>query len=329
MTKHFLPRTTMSCSSERDLTAKREARLTNNSIPGQWVRGLLFASVLFLLGGIFLYQNQKFNDGKLHFIVCDVGQGDGILIRTSNGSDILIDGGPDDSILNCLQNHMPFWDRDIEVMMLTHPHADHLTGLISVLKRYKVMHYVTENLKYNSLAYRKLQDVLAKNNLTAKFNFSGDRIDFADKTSLLTIWPKGISLENQELQDSQNLTKDNPSLDVNGFSLIELLSYGNFKVLLTGDAGVLVEDKIANSIGKIDVLKVPHHGSKTGMSDLFLSEINPKLAIISVGAKNRYGHPAKIALDLLAKYNIKMLRTDKNGEVEVVSDGKSFKVYAN
>lgn len=290
---------------------------------------LLFTLVFFLLGGLFFYQNQKFNDGKLHLIVCDVGQGDGILIRTPNGSDILIDGGPDDSILDCLSNHMPFWDRDIEVMILTHPHADHLTGLISVLKRYKVMHYFTENLNSSSLVYRKLQDALAKNSLTAKFNFSGDRIDFTDKTSLLTVWPQKDWLEKQKLQDSQSLAKDNPSLDVNGFSVIELLSYGNFKALLTGDGGVLVEDKIANTLGKIDVLKVPHHGSKTGMSDYFLSEISPKLAIISVGAKNRYGHPSKIALDLLTKYNIKTLETDKNGEVEVISDGKSFRIYTN
>lgn len=290
---------------------------------------LFFLIFFFLLAGVFFYENARFNDGKLHLVVCDVGQGDGILIRTPKGSDILIDGGPDDSILDCLSNHMPFWDRAIEIMILTHPHADHLTGLISVLKRYKVMHYFTENIKNNTLVYRKLQDALAKNNLTAKFNFAGDRIDFSDKTSLLTIWPEKEWFENQKLQDNQNLGKDNFSLDVNGFSVIELLTYGNFKALLTGDGGVLVEDRIAKAVGKIDVLKVPHHGSKTGMSDYFLSEVNPKIAIISVGSKNRYGHPSKQTLDLLLKFNIKILRTDKNREVEVVSDGKNFKIYAN
>lgn len=289
----------------------------------------LFLSLLFFLGGLFFYQNQRFNDGKLHLVVCDVGQGDAILIRTPKGSDILIDGGPDDSVLDCLSDHMPFWDREIEIMILTHPHADHLTGLISVLKRYKVIHYFTENVKNDTLVYKRLQDSLADNSLTAKFSFSGDRIDFADKTSLLTVWPERNWFEDQTLQDNQTLLKDNSSLDVNGFSLITLLSYGNFRALLTGDAGVLVEDKIANVVGKIDVLKVPHHGSKTGISDYFLSETTPDLGIISVGEKNRYGHPAKTILDLLTKYNVKILRTDKNGEVEVVSDGKSFKIYAN
>lgn len=280
---------------------------------------------LFSLGALFFYQSSNLNDGKLHLIVCNVGQGDGILIRTPNGSDILIDGGPDDSILNCLSNHLPFWDRDIEVIILTHPHADHLTGLISVLQRYTVLHYITENVPYNSAVYKKLQGVLKEKNLNPKYLFSGDKINFIDKTILTTIWPDKSWFESQTLTPKQ----ESINLDVNGFSVIELLSYGNFKALLTGDAGSEVEDKIAVNIGKIDVLKVPHHGSKTGMSDFFLSNINPSLAIISVGAHNRYGHPAQIALDLLSNHNIKTLRTDKNGEVEVVSDGKNYQVYSN
>lgn len=284
---------------------------------------------IFVLAGLFFYQNAKFNDGKLHLVVCDVGQGDGIFIRTPKGSDILIDAGPDDSILNCLSKHMPFWDRDIEVMILTHPHADHLTGLISVLKRYNVIHYFTENVKNNTVSYKRLQDTLAAKNITAKFTFSGDRIDFSDKSSLLTVWPDNDWFEKQKLQDIQNSGKDNFSLDVNGFSVISLLSYGKFKALLTGDAGVLVEEQIAKEVGKIDVLKVPHHGSKTGLSSLFLEEISPKLAIISAGAKNSYGHPTKEVLNLLLNHKINILRTDKNGEIEVVSDGKTFNIYTN
>lgn len=284
---------------------------------------------IFVLAGVFFYQDTKFNDGKLHLVVCDVSQGDGIFIRTPGGSDILIDGGPDDSILNCLSKHMPFWDRDIEVMVLTHPHADHLTGLISVLKRYNVIHYFTENIKNNTLVYNKLQAALAVKNLTAKYTFSGDRIDFANKSSLLTVWPDKDWFEKQKLQDMQNSDRDNFSLDVNGFSVISLLSYGKFKALLTGDAGVLVEEQIGKQVGKIDVLKVPHHGSKTGISSLFLEDTKPDLAVISVGAKNRYGHPAKDILDLLQSHRINILRTDKHGEIEIVSDGKTFQTYTN
>lgn len=274
----------------------------------------------------FFYQNAKFNDGKLHLVVCNVGQGDGIFIRTANGSDILVDGGPDDAIINCLTNHMPFWDRTIELMVLTHPHADHLTGLISVLSRYKVMHYVTENVKNETASFKRLQAVLAVQHLTAKYIFSGDRIDFSDKTQLFTVWPTNEWMENLKLQDNQNLAQEGSSLDVNGYCLIQLLSYGNFTALLTGDAGAIVEDKIAAGVGKVTVLKVPHHGSKTGTSDYFLSQINPLVAIISVGANNKYGHPSDQTLELLKSHNIKTLRTDKDGEVEVVSDGETFKV---
>ena len=282
---------------------------------------------LVLLGGLFFYEYFRFNDGKLHLVMCDVGQGDAIFIRTANGSDILIDGGPDDSVLTCLKNHMPFWDRDIEIMVLTHPHADHLTGLISVVKRYNVMHYFTENVEHKTLINKKLQDTLAANNLTAKYTYSGDRIDLSDKTSLLTIWPEKTWVQSNRLQDKENNSSDSVSLDINGFSLIQLLSFGNFKVLLTGDASVLIQDKTAAKVGKIDVLKVPHHGSKTGMSDYFLKQIRPNAALISVGDKNRYGHPAKPSLDLLENNNVKYFRTDTDSEVEVVSDGNTFWIY--
>src|SRR3989344_6568995 len=107
---------------------------------------LIGTVLFFLLGCILVYQNITYNDKKLHVVFCDVGQGDAIFVRTPNGSDILIDGGPDDSVLNCLGKHMPFWDRDLELVILTHPHSDHFTGLFSVLKTYKIEIFATEEL---------------------------------------------------------------------------------------------------------------------------------------------------------------------------------------
>jgi len=233
----------------------------------------------------------------------------------------LVDGGPDDSILNCLSNHLPFWDRTIELMVLTHPHTDHAAGLVDVLRRYTVLHFVTEKVLGSTATYKRLREQLTAQKLNAKYLFAGDRIDLADKTTLLTLWPLSELFKNTQLQEN-----DSQSLDVNGFSLIQLLTYGNFKVLLTGDAGASVEDKIAGEVGKVDVLKVPHHGSKTGMSNYFLTQISPSLAIISVGAKNKYGHPASEALNILKNHNIKYFRTDKDGTIEIISDGKSFSV---
>lgn len=285
-------------------------------------------TLVFVLG-LFVYDFSRFYDGKIHVVFCNVGQGDAIFIRTPSGQDILIDGGPDDSVLKCLSNHMPFWDKEIEVMILTHPHADHLAGLISVIERYKVIHYFTEKVENNTKVHQRLQDTLALKNITAKYIYSGDRIDFPDKTSLLTIWPDKEWVSKQELQDMKNTQKDTSSLDVNGFSVISKLTFSDFSVLLTGDAGVLTEDRIAKLVGSVHVLKVPHHGSKTGMSEYFLKEINPTLAVISVGAKNRYGHPSIEMIDLLQKQKIKTLRTDIDGEVEIVSNGKDFKIFSN
>lgn len=273
---------------------------------------LFFGNFLLLfLGGIFLYQQSRFGDGKLHVIFCDVGQGDSILIRSPKGMDILVDGGPDDSVLSCLSNNMPFWDRTIELMILSHPHEDHYGGLISVLKRYSVLSFYTEKAESETQGYKKLKQVLTDNKIISKTVWAGDRFNLKDGVVLKTLWPEYGSF-----------TGSNKDLDKNGFSLVSLLTYNKFSVLLTGDAGVVVWDKIGDKLVPVDVLKVPHHGSKTGMDREFLNLIRPKLAVISVGKNNRYGHPAKQALDLLKEFSIKILRTDMDGEVELVSDGK-------
>lgn len=105
-----------------------------------------------------------------------------------------------------------------------------------------------------------------------------------------------------------------------------MVTYGNFSALLTGDAGYLVMESIAQDAGDIDILKIPHHGSKTGMSNSFLSQIKAELGIISVGSDNTYGHPAPISMDLLTKYKIKSMRTDISGDIEILSDGKTWSV---
>ena len=277
---------------------------------------VILVIVLISFFGLFFYQFLKFNDGKLHVVVCDVGQGDAIFIRTPKGSDILVDGGPDDSVLYCLSKHMPFWDRDLELVILTHPHADHLAGLIDVVKRYRILSFNTEKVGNTTAVYKELVRVLAEHSIKERYLWQGDRFLFKDGVELKTLWPTQDWL-------SQNLVNDS-NFDVNGLSVIEFLSYENFKTLLTGDAGALVIEQIDSLAGKIDVLKVPHHGSKTGLNPEILSILNPKLAIISVGKNNRYGHPNQFTLDLLKSSNIKTLRTDQSGEVEIISDGKSW-----
>ena len=284
---------------------------------------LSFVSV-FLLLGLFFYLNASLKDGRLHLIVCDVRQGDGILIRTPNGSDILVDGGPDASILNCLSKHLPFWDRTIELIIVTHSDADHSAGIINVLQSYNLISFATQSTYRKTEVYSRLLKLLASKKTEVRYLSKGDKLSLTDGTTFNIFSPNSKTVHALDKTDSS--FKNFP---VNDFAVVSRLNYGNFSAFLTADAGANVEDEIALDIGKIDVLKIPHPGSKTGMSDYFLSNINPSLAIISVGKHNSYGHPTKIALDLLKKYNIKFLRTDLNGEVEIITDGKTYSVVSN
>lgn len=273
-----------------------------------------------LLSGIFIYEFARFEDGKLHIVVCDVGQGDAIFIRTPGGLDILIDGGPDDSVLSCLAGYMPFWDRDLELVILTHPHADHLNGLISVLGHYKVDSFATEMIKNNTSGFSRLMDELKNQNIAIQYAYAGDKFVFKDgvvlkiagpsKEFIKKTSPGGIIGERREFA-----------------SVVSLIEYKGFEVLLTGDSQTLGlnEGIMDGRIGDIEVLQVPHHGSKTGLSSEILDFIKPELAVISVG-KNNYGHPTSQTIKTLRDKDIKILRTDNDGEIEIVSDGESWVV---
>ncbi len=295
-------------------------------------KGLLILSILFvLLGSILIYQNITYNDKKLHIVVCDVGQGDAIFIRTPNGSDILVDAGPDDKVLSCLAKHMPFWDRDLELVILTHPHADHFIGLFSVLKSYKVKSFATEDLKNKTLGFGELIQMIKNQAIPTRFVFAGDKFRLKDGVMLEIVGPT---------QEFLSQTSPGGTIGESGefASVLSLIRYGKFSALLTGDSQALeLEEAISDptsprlrgaskrqATSSLSVLQIPHHGSKSRLNAEILDVLQPKLAVISVGARNKYAHPAPFTLGLLKDKNIKTLRTDQNGEVEVVSDGKNF-----
>lgn len=270
----------------------------------------LILSVLFvLLSSTLVYQNITYNDKKLHIVVCDVGQGDAIFIRTPNGSDILIDSGPDEKVLSCLTKHMPFWDRDIEIAILTHPDADHITGFIDVIKRYKVIHLYTSKVQKDTAVYSQFLKTLEDYKIRQNYLWQGDQFTFKDGLTMETLWP----------------TPQWEGLTTNSFSVAGLLTYKNFKVLLTGDLDAGEVSQVSGLAGDINFLKVPHHGSRFGLTSEILNILSPEIAVISVG-KNSYGHPTEFILDLLKSLNIKTLRTDQMGDIEIVSDGKTWKV---
>lgn len=274
--------------------------------------------------GLFFYQCLKFNDGLLHVIFCDVGQGDAVLIRTPDGSIMLYDGGPDYRVLDCLRDYTPLWKRSIDLMILSHPHADHLIGLTSVLKRYRVHTFKTENLRNDTAMFTGFIDLLKKQKTAAGFLLAGDSIMTADGLRILILGPSNDYLLKTSPGGMIGESKEFASL-------VLLLSYKDFDVLLTGDSQAegLTDAGVGRGIlPSLDVLQVPHHGSKTGLNRQHLSFLNPKLAVVSVG-KNNYGHPNKTILQMLLKQGTRVVRTDMNGSIEIVSDGKKWWVRNN
>jgi competence protein ComEC len=284
-----------------------------------------FSLILILLWGIV----ASLPDKRLHLVFCDVGQGDAILVSYGR-TQVLIDGGPDNKVSNCLSKHLPFWDRQIEMVVLTHADEDHFVGLIDVFKRYNVRYFVANSLINSKASFWQFYQLVLEEKASFYSPKVGEKIKIGN-LEFLVLWPKerlGNSQiwrkenltylsENKPLPDSI-LTKATFSEELNDTSIVLQFSFGQSQALLTGDITEKVESQL--DLGKVEVLKVAHHGSKFSTSEEFLSKIKPKLAIISVG-ENRFGHPAQETLERLDQAGIKVLRTDREGNIEIVSNG--------
>ena len=280
----------------------------------------------------------SFPDGKIHIFFCNVGQGDAAYIRAPSNQDMLIDGGPDTKVLNCLGRHMPFYDRTIDVVMLTHPQKDHLQGLLSVLQRYQVKYIVLGVEENQTDGYQRLVQEIKNRNIPVKHLYTGDKFSLG-KVKFEILWPErkwvveNVFPSNSVLSDLGNLSNPNTlgllttQRNINDFSIYLHLAFGSFSSLFTGDGDTRIQGEIMKevSLPRVNILKYPHHGSKYGAGEDFLKLVSPDLTVISVG-KNPWGHPTPETLDLLAKLSIPFKRTDQNGDVEIVSDGQGWVV---
>jgi competence protein ComEC len=224
-------------------------------------------------------------DNRFHLIFCDVGQGDAALISYKN-TQVLIDGGPDNTVLECLAKNMPFWDRQIEMVVATHPDADHLTGLIEVINRYQISHLVINSYGKQTVLFDEFKQAVEN---------EGAKVHFPQKGDVLRIGPAEMAVLWPETQ-AKVLGATTIEREINEVSVVFLLSYGQFDALFPGDISSKVESQLI--LNDIEVLKVPHHGSKYSTSQEFLEKTDPKLAIIS-GGQNRFGHPTDEVLDRL------------------------------
>ncbi|MEK7572074.1 MAG: MBL fold metallo-hydrolase [Patescibacteria group bacterium] len=280
---------------------------------------LLITSIAFvLLLGIGGYQYFHFYDGRLHVIFCDVGQGDAILIISPSRKHILVDGGPDTSVLDCLGRHLPFWERKIELMLLTHPHADHFNGLAFVIDRFVTMSFATERLINKTGGFSALLALLEDKKIPQRYVFTSDQWQLGDGVVVTISGPSEEFLERTDLDGIIDNSAESAAL-------ITEVSYGEVSLLLTGDAPVEELLEVARERGSpVEVLQSPHHGSKTGINREVLELLAPQLSVISVGKDNTYGHPTKSVLDLYQQFEIPVLRTDQVGDVEIVSDGEKW-----
>ncbi len=254
--------------------------------------------------------------------IFDVGQGDAILAQQGDRQ-ILIDGGPDARVLEKLGTTMPAGDRTIELMVLTHPHADHVVGLNEVLERYQVERILTTDVVNDTATYRRWQEALAS---------EGAVIDDASVVREERIGEMVFSVLHAATNESI-IGTDRPgnSGGFNDASIVGMLAFGAQRFLLMGDATSqietqLVEVSLRQNELQADFLKVGHHGSAYSTGEKFIDAVRPTYAAISVGARNTYGHPAWRVIRLLETMGITAFRTDQHGDITATTDGETLQV---
>ncbi|EHK2399700.1 ComEC/Rec2 family competence protein [Clostridium perfringens] len=269
--------------------------------------------IVVLLAGYFgidLTQDSKVpKDSKLMISYMDVGQGDAAYIKV-NGNDILIDAGPRSNSKELLEQLKAKNIDDFELVIATHPHEDHIGGMVDVFKEYEVKSFYSPKITHTTKTYENLVKAVKDEGLKTKELKGGMVIDLGEGAKFEVFTPQKSEYE-----------------ELNDYSPIMKLSFGDTSYLFTGDAEKLAEEealaKYKTSLDS-DVIKFGHHGSSSSSSNAFIEAVSPKYGIISCAKDNKYGHPHRETLDIIKKYNIKTFRTDTDGEIILTSDGKSI-----
>lgn len=280
------------------------------------IRPTRLAAATLLVVGMLTFLTRP--DGHLELVMLDIGQGDAILIRAPSGATALIDGGPDpDLLMRRLGEVLPFWQRHLDLIILTHPHEDHVAGLVAALERFSVSLTLDPGRHYDNPTYPRFVKA-AEREPAGRLAIvrAGDRVPLDAVTALRFLFPSEADANGALLEG-----------DINNASAVAMLESGGFRALLTGDAEAPVEAMLIERglLYPVDVLKVGHHGSDSSTTASLLAAIRPRLALISAGEGNEYGHPHAATLARLAAVpGLQIHRTDQEGTIRVVYDGRRF-----
>ncbi len=313
-------------SPDASLSSVRVNNVSSKKGFSLWLRLLL---LLLLVGVVGFLVWLPFQNGALHLLpaanpapqpllsvtMLDVGQGDAIHLRTKEGTDLLIDGGPDSSVLSRLSSDMPFSERSLELMLLTHPHADHFMGLFDVLDRYQVGRI---------LADPKAPSTELSDGFFQRVQEKGISLD-VPRAGM--VYDLGLDIKATVLFPFEETVDQLPSDDANAHSIVLQVDAGRTCFLFMGDLDAEGEAELVSTLPSdqlaCDVLKAGHHGSRTSSTAEFLDVVHPKEALISNGAGNSYGHPHAEALDRFRQRGIHVFRTDLDGSVTCRTDGEN------
>ncbi|TAL09676.1 MAG: ComEC family DNA internalization-related competence protein [Chloroflexota bacterium] len=248
-------------------------------------------------------------DGTPRVVVLDVGQGDAILVEGGHGGRLLIDGGPDPGrLLVALDEHLPPWDRRIDVMILSHPHEDHAAGLAALIDRYAVGQVYEPGMFGPGPGYQALNAELTRLGIRRGTLATGDRLRI-DEFAFRVMWPDPGSVPERPTDGGTG---------INNVSIVLLGEVDGHRVLLAGDVEEQIDPHLlAEGLPTVDLLKVAHHGSRTSSTEALVAAVRPSFAVISAGRGNPYGHPAPATVARLTAAGARVLRTDEDGTVTV------------